>query len=103
MSANINCRFAARKLNKDFGCFRWLPYTIDDLIKHLESKFDPWMNWDNYGLYSPHKRTWQIDHIKADANHTYTSVHDQEFKDCWSLTNLQPLDSMENAIKADKF
>jgi hypothetical protein len=31
MKANINVRFNARKLNKDLGCFRWLPYTLDDL------------------------------------------------------------------------
>ena len=24
-------------------------YTIEDLMKHFESKFESWMTWDNYG------------------------------------------------------
>lgn len=101
LKANLNARFAARKLNKELGCFRWLPYTLDDLMKHLESKFEPWMNWDNHGNYNPNRKTWQIDHIIADANHVYSSVYDNDFKKCWALSNLQPLEAITNILKAD--
>ena len=29
--------------------FDYLPYTLQQLKEHLESQFEPWMNWDNYG------------------------------------------------------
>ena len=36
-----------------------LPYTPQQLIEHLESKFEDWMTWDNHGLYNVNKKTWQ--------------------------------------------
>ena len=31
---------------------------------HLESKFEPWMNWGNYGLYNGElNHGWDIDHM----------------------------------------
>lgn len=102
MKANINSRFRHRNLLKQEGIFRHLPYTIHELIKHLESKFEPWMNWNNHGLYNPNKKTWQIDHIIADSKFTYTSTEDQGFKDSWALSNLAPLESMANIIKSNK-
>ena len=70
-------------------------YTLDDLIRHLESKFDENMSWENYGIY------WHIDHIVGIANFNYTSYNDEEFKKCWSLENLQPLYAPENCSKGD--
>jgi mRNA-degrading endonuclease YafQ of YafQ-DinJ toxin-antitoxin module len=102
MKANINVRFKHRNLLKQEGIFRHLPYTIHDLIKHLESQFEPWMNWENHGLYSPHKKTWQIDHIKPDSAFIYSSVEDKQFIDSWSLDNLQPLESLTNILKSNK-
>lgn len=102
MKANMNVRFAARKINKDMGIFRWLPYTLQDLMTHLESQFEPWMTWDNHGVYNPRKRTWQIDHIIPDSSFKYESLTDQGFKDSWALSNLRPLDSMENILKSNK-
>lgn len=102
MKSNINARFFARKINKDLGAFRWLPYSLDDLMKHLESQFESWMNWDNHGVYNKNIKTWQIDHIIADANFKYSNVLDQGFKDSWALNNLRPLESMANIMKSDK-
>ena len=102
MKANINTRFKHRNLQKQDGIFRYLPYTIHDLMKHLESQFESWMSWDNHGLYSPHRKTWQIDHIKADSNFIYSGVTDQQFIDSWALSNLRPLEALENIIKSNK-
>ena len=82
--------------------FKILGYTFDDLVKHLESQFEPWMNWDNHGIYNPNRVTWQIDHIVPDSSFTYADVHDQGFKDSWILSNLCPLEAMKNMIKGDK-
>lgn len=101
MKANINVRFKQKNLKKQEGIFRHLPYTIHDLMKHLETQFEPWMNWENHGLYSPNKKTWQIDHIKADANFNYKSVEDSEFLKSWALSNLRPLEAMNNILKSN--
>lgn len=101
VKANINARFKNRNLLKQKGVFRHLPYTIHDLMQHLESKFEPWMNWGNHGLYSVHRKTWQIDHIRADSDFTYVSTSDGPFKQSWALSNLQPLESLANIKKSN--
>jgi len=71
-------------------------YTVEDLTKHLESKFETWMTWDNYGK-------WHIDHIKPQSLFKFESAEDTEFRKCWSLDNLQPLEAMANMKKGNKF
>ena len=77
-----------------------LGYTIVDLKNHLESQFEDWMNWDNLGLTSkePHK-TWQIDHIRPVNTFNITDIHCKDFKECWALENLRPLDSYMNVSR----
>jgi len=79
-----------------------LPYTIQELRQHIESLFEPWMNWQNHGKYNPNRRTWQIDHIKPHSSFHYTDMDCQEFKDCWSLSNLRPLETIANIRKGNK-
>jgi hypothetical protein len=83
--------------NKNGHTFDLLGYGVDDLIKHLELKFQPGMSWDNYG-----ENGWEIDHIIPDSSFTYSSTIDQGFKDSWALTNLQPLWYWDNRSKGDK-
>jgi len=40
-----------------------------------------------------------IDHIKPKCSFFYKSMDSQEFKDCWSLDNLQPLFAIDNMRK----
>ena len=75
---------------------RLVGYTIEDLMKRLESLFEPWMNWDNYGK-------WHIDHIKPKSLFKYNLPEDKSFKKCWSLKNLQPLEASENKRKQNKY
>lgn len=66
-----------------------------DLKTHLEKQFvneNSWMNWSNYGRHNQNKRTWQLDHIKPHADFDYKDMFCQEFKECWDLDNLRPLD-----------
>jgi predicted transcriptional regulator len=98
------------RLSKYFGTRLWISlknnkndqhwedlvgYTLQDLRQHLESKFDDKMTWDNYGSY------WHVDHIVPIAAFTYNSYHDDSFKKCWSLENLQPLCGEDNLLKRD--
>lgn len=89
---------------KNISVLDILPYSIDDLKAHLESKFEPWMRWDNWGNYNsetwkdndPATWTWQIDHIQPLASFSFETMHDLAFKQAWSLKNLRPLSAKQN-------
>jgi len=79
-------------------------YTVDDLKNHLESLWEPWMSWENHGVYKPNgPRTWHIDHVIPQDMFNYTNPEDEEFKLCWSLNNLQPKCSKTNIIKKNHY
>jgi len=71
-------------------------YTADDLVKHLENLFLPGMTWNNYGT------AWHVDHIIPVRAFNFNSVHDEDFKRCYALSNLRPLWAMENIKKGGK-
>lgn len=88
----------------------FLEYSIFELKQHLEKLFEPWMNWNNWGRYSPetwddndsNTWTWNIDHIIPQTKLPYISMGEDNFKKCWSLSNLRPLSSKQNLIKGSK-
>lgn len=69
---------------------QFLVYTIGDLKVHLQDKFDKNMTWYNYGSY------WHIDHIIPQSDLPFTSMEDDNFKKCWALANLRPLEAKQN-------
>lgn len=75
--------------------FETLGYTLEDLMKHLESKFKEGMTWENYG-------EWHVDHIIPMSKFNFTSTDDREFSLCWDLVNLQPLWGIENWVKGSR-
>ena len=89
---------------KNGSILEHLPYSINELKLHLESLFEPWMNWDNWGVYDPETWddnntktwTWQIDHIIKQADLIYDSMDHPNFQKCWALENLRPLSAKEN-------
>ena len=76
--------------------FSVLPYSLEELMAHLEGLFQPGMTWKNYG-------EWHIDHIKPNCSFSYSSTDDPEFTECWKLSNLQPLWKNENLSKGGHF
>jgi len=48
------------------------------------------------------KRTWNIDHVIPQGATIYESMKDPNFKKCWALENLRPLDAIENIKKSNK-
>lgn len=95
------------KKNTEFDS---MPYTIESLRLHLESLFEPWMNWDNWGKYDPKTWNdndvttwkWNIDHIIPKCNYKYSSTDDEEFKQCWALTNLRPYSAKLNVLEGNR-
>ncbi len=71
-------------------------YTVDQLMKHLEKLFKPGMTWENYGT------VWEIDHKTPKAVFNYARPGDLDFRICWSLKNLQPLEKSINRSKQAK-
>ena len=76
---------------------RWeslVGYTLADLMRHLEARFQLGMTWENYG-----KHGWVIDHIVPKSAFHYLTADDPDFKRCWALDNLQPLWFEDNRRK----
>ena len=73
-----------------------LGYKPDELKEHLENLFEEGMTWDNYGK-------WHIDHKIPDSWFSYSSTDDVEFKECWALSNLQPMWAWQNIDKNNKY
>jgi hypothetical protein len=72
---------------------KYFDYSMEELKHHLEKQFDENMSWDNYGSY------W---HIIPQSKLLYTCMEDDNFKKCWSLENLRPLEKIANIRKGNK-
>jgi hypothetical protein len=82
--------------------FEYLPYTLQALREHLENQFEDWMTWDNWGVPKDGERTWHIDHIHPQSLLPYDTLDHPNFLKCWSLSNLRPMDAIENIQKGNK-
>jgi len=67
--------------------------SIAQLRAHLEAQFTRGMTWENYG-------DWHIDHIKPCAS--FDLSNEQQQRECFHFTNLQPLWAQENMRKGAK-
>lgn len=75
--------------------FDILGYKPEELILHLEKQFNNGMTWENYG-------EWHVDHKLPITSFKFNNINDEEFKKCWSLSNLQPMWGVENIRKYNK-
>ena len=95
LSQAINGETKSETTMKLTGC------GINELKLHLESLFEDWMTWDNYGSYVLNgPRKWCVDHIKPCASFDLSKPEEQQ--KCFHYSNLQPLCSKENGIKSDR-
>jgi hypothetical protein len=74
--------------------------SLEELKVYIESKFEPWMSWCNYGKYNGGLNYgWDIDHIIPISS----AKTEEEFHELCHYKNLQPLCSRINRdIKKDK-
>lgn len=85
---------------KDSKTYDILGCSYEDFILYIESKFENWMTWENYGKYNGKLyHGWDIDHIIPVS----TTKTKEEILSINHYTNLQPLCSKINRnIKKDK-
>lgn len=96
-----NCIAVAicRSLKGSKSYRKWLDivgFTLPELMSHLEKQFQPGMTWENHGFY------WHIDHKIPISVFNFEKSEDIDFRKCWSLKNLQPLEAVKNHIKKNK-
>jgi len=87
---------------KKSNTYKILGCSFEEFKQHIESLWEDWMSWDNYGnpkdgLVEPNK-TWDIDHIIP----IITAKTEDDIYRLNHYTNLQPLCSYVNRfIKRD--
>jgi hypothetical protein len=101
---NIRCliiqTFRNNGYSKNTKTYNILGCSFEEFKSHLESQFESWMNWDNYGKYNGELNYgWDIDHYIPVSSAT----SEEEIIKLNHYTNLQPLCSKINRhIKKDK-
>lgn len=98
----VNARNIVKRFinNKNKNTSEIIGCSYEYLREYIESKFEDWMTWENYGKYNgDFNYGWDIDHIipLSSAN------SDEEVMSLNHYTNLQPLCSKINRdVKKDK-
>lgn len=104
---NMSCAIASalRRFGSSKQGASWeklVGYSKAELRNHLERLWTDGMSWDNYGYSSGAPRWWTVDHERAQAHFTYSTPSDRAFRECWALSNLQPMWSSENFAKGKR-
>lgn len=104
ISCSIRQAFKRNGYSKNNKSLLIIGCTFEEFKKHIESLWESWMNWDNYGKpkkdnLEPNK-TWDLDHIIPLS----TAKTEDDVIRLNHYTNLQPLCSYFNQkIKRDKY
>lgn len=101
ISRLISISLTNKKLVKSKKTIDILGCEIVFFKKYLESKFEPWMNWENRGLCNGSKEYgWDLDHIKPIS----LAKDEKEVLELNHYTNFQPLCSFNNrCIKKNNY
>lgn len=89
-----NMRQALRRNGQSRRVEQVLGYTISELRAHLEARFTDGMSWDAYMRGQIH-----IDHVMPQA--AFDLSDPEQWRQCWALSNLQPLWARDNLAKSD--
>lgn len=100
ISQNLRSRLRLAIINGDgvkySRTLELLGCSIEEFRLHLESKFISGMSWENYGY-----KGWHIDHIKPCC--LFDLKQEDQVKQCFHYTNMQPLWWQDNFSKGSKF
>ncbi len=90
---SISKSFANKNNRKNIKSELILGCTFKEFKLYIESKFESWMTWENYGLYNGRESYgWDLDHIIPIAS----AKTEEEIIKLNHFTNFQPLCSYIN-------
>ena len=93
IKGTIRDAFRSTSFQKKNTTLEILGCSIIQFEKYLESKFEPWMNWENRGLYNGEPNYgWDIDHFVPLSS----AKTEEDLIKLNHYTNLQPLCSKVN-------
>lgn len=93
--SNVRNSFLSKYWRKDNTTKDIIGCSYEEFRHHIESQFESWMNWDNYGLYTgQEKEGWDIDHIIPISS----AKTKEELIKLNHYTNLRPLCSKINRV-----
>lgn len=75
---------------------KMVKFSLQDLIIHIELKFQTGMSWNNYG-----RNGWVIDHFFPIDLFKFDNYNSNEFQLCWNLKNLNPKWEKDNLKKSN--
>ena len=91
--SNINKSIKKNNYSKENNTIEILGCSYDFFKTYLENKFEPWMNWNNYGLYNGELNYgWDLDHIIPISS----AKTEEDVIKLNHYTNFQPLCSHVN-------
>ena len=101
LKSNISRRIRRCMKNKSNRTYEILGCSPSDFKLYIESKFEHWMSWDNYGKYNgDFNHGWDLDHITPISS----AINEEAIISLNHYKNLQPLCSKVNRdIKRDFF
>jgi hypothetical protein len=100
INRNIRRSFKKKGMVKSKTVCEILGCSYQDFKLYIESKFESWMNWDNYGLYNGQlNHGWDLDHIVPKS----IAKTEEDILKLNHYTNFNPLCSKTNRdIKRNK-
>lgn len=84
--------FKLQNVQENLPILKMLGMNEKEFEVYLQSKFEPWMNWDNYGKGIG---KWSIDHIKRLSDFRLSDIEQQKI--ACHYTNIQPLVNDKNS------
>lgn len=90
------------KTKNNLSFLKFVDWTPSELKAHIEKLWEPWMDWNNHGRANISEKRWHIDHIIPQTALPYDSLEHPNFKKCWALSNLRPLEAIANLKKYNK-
>jgi hypothetical protein len=98
--STINSSIKTKKFSKKAKTEEMLGCSFEEFKLYIESKFENWMSWENYGLYNGELNYgWDLDHIIPISS---AKTEDEVIK-LNHFTNFSPLCSYINrVVKKDK-
>ena len=90
----LNQAIRRRNFSKSQNTIQYLGIKTKYLKKYLEHKFQPGMDWDNYG------KVWHIDHIIPIS--IVDKSKEENIKFVFHYRNLQPMFAKQNIQKSNK-